>query len=73
MRPKLSERSAADCAGIAYALLNSMELLGRLGIVFGISLILTLLLLVLYQDDGARAQTVPAITQASTAPADGAP
>lgn len=31
-----------------------MELLGRLGAAIGISLVLTLLLLVLYQDDSAQ-------------------
>ena len=45
-----------------------MELLGRVLAAFGISLVLTLLLLVLYQDDGQAQQPVPAaITQASTA------
>ena len=44
-----------------------MELFGRLLVALGISLVLTLLLLVLYQDD-AQQQPVPAaITQASTA------
>jgi hypothetical protein len=45
-----------------------MELLGRLAAVVGISLVLTLLLLVLYQDDAAQAMQVePAITQAVSA------
>jgi hypothetical protein len=40
--------------GIRYAQSDSMmELLSRLGAAIGISLILTLLLLVLYQDDAA--------------------
>ncbi len=45
-----------------------MELLARLGAVLGISLALTLLLLMLYQDDPQQAQAgQPAsITQAST-------
>jgi hypothetical protein len=42
-----------------------MELLGRLGVALGISLVLTLLLLVLYQDDSA--QPSPSITQATAA------
>jgi len=51
-----------------------MELLGRLCAAFGISLILTLALLALYQDDGGQAQPEPAtITQASAAPANGTP
>ena len=55
-------------AGIAYALQQGMELLGRLAAVVGISLVLTLLLLVLYQDDAALAmQAEPALTQAVTA------
>ena len=46
-----------------------MELLGRLATAIGISLVLTLLLLVLYQDDGAKQQApVPAITQAASVP-----
>ena len=45
----------------------SMELLGRVLAALGISLVLTLLLLVLYQDD-AQQQPVPtAITQTTTA------
>jgi len=53
-----------------------MELLGRLAAVVGISLVLTLLLLVLYQDDAAQAQEPgpsTAITQAASATANGAP
>lgn len=46
----------------------SMELFGRLCAALGISLVLTLLLLVLYQDD-AQGQAGPAaMTQAATAP-----
>jgi hypothetical protein len=46
-----------------------MELLGRVAVAFGISLVLTLLLLVLYQDDSARAMEPEpvAITQATNA------
>ena len=46
-----------------------MELLGRLAAVIGISLVLTLLLLVLYQDDTAAAnlEPVPTITASATA------
>jgi hypothetical protein len=41
--------------GIRYAQSTGMmELLGRLGVALGISLVLTLLLLVLYQDDAAQ-------------------
>lgn len=45
-----------------------MELLARLGAVLGISLVLTLLLLVLYQDDSQQTQVAQpaAITQVST-------
>jgi len=50
-----------------------MELLGRLCVVVGISLVLTLLLLVLYQDDSSQAPPLPTITQVATAPADGTP
>ena len=48
-----------------------MELLGRLAAVVGISLVLTLLLLVLYQDDSAAAnmEPMPTITAAVSAPA----
>ena len=55
-------------AGIAYALQQRMELLGRLAAVIGISLVLTLLLLVLYQDDSAamRLEPLPTITAAAT-------
>ena len=50
-----------------------MELLQRLGVVIGISLVLTLLLMVLYQDDAsAQLQDDPAsITQAATISASG--
>jgi hypothetical protein len=43
-----------------------MELLGRVGAALGISLVLTLLLLVLYQDDSQQDQSA-AITQATAA------
>ena len=43
-----------------------MELLGRLGVALGISLVLTLLLLVLYQDDSTQLQPAStSITQAT--------
>lgn len=60
--------------GIRYAQsVGMMELLGRLGAAIGISLVLTLLLLVLYQDDQA-AQSAPAnLTQAVAVTADGTP
>lgn len=46
-----------------------LELLQRLGVALGISLVLTLLMLVLYQDDASQwQQSEPTgITQASTA------
>jgi len=44
----------------------NMELLGRVCTALGISLILTLLLLVLYQDDGQQ-EGPAAMTQISTA------
>jgi hypothetical protein len=49
-----------------------IELLQRLGVAIGISLVLTLILLVLYQDDATQAaQPQPAsITQAATAATD---
>jgi hypothetical protein len=54
-----------------------MELLGRLAAVVGISLALTLLLLVLYQDDGMQLRTQEpqpaAMTQATAASAVGTP
>jgi hypothetical protein len=63
--------------GIQYAQSASMiELLSRLGVALGISLVLTLLLLVLYQDDGRQMQDQPttiAITQATAASAHGTP
>ena len=46
--------------------MRNMELLGRLGVALGISLVLTLLLLVLYQDDAQQAQSA-AITPAIVA------
>jgi len=47
--------------------MRNMELLGRVLAALGISLVLTLLLLVLYQDDGQQ-QPVPAgITEVTTA------
>jgi hypothetical protein len=67
---------AACTAGIAYALPKGMDLLGRLCAVIGISLVLTLLLLVLYQDDSisANMEAMPTITAVATAPAhDGTP
>lgn len=47
--------------------MGNMELLGRVLAALGISLVLTLLLLVLYQDDSQAAQpaTPAAITQAA--------
>jgi len=51
-----------------------MELLSRLGTVVGISLVLTLLLLVLYQDDAAQAQQQrPDVTQVSASSISGTP
>ena len=46
-----------------------MELLGRVATAIGISLVITLLLMVLYQDDGAQVQSAepPSITHASNA------
>jgi hypothetical protein len=51
------------------------ELLGRLGVAIGISLVLTLLLLVLYQDDSAQLRPgTSSITQsASATSSDGTP
>jgi hypothetical protein len=48
-----------------------MELLGRLAAVVGISLALTLLLLVLYQDDAVSAgmEPMPTISAVAAAPA----
>jgi hypothetical protein len=48
------------------------ELLGRLGAVIGISLVITVLLLVLYQDDKSAGDT-PNFTQATNATANGTP
>ena len=51
-----------------------MELLGRLAAVVGISLVLTVLLIVIYQDERLQMQPGPeTISQASTASADGTP
>jgi hypothetical protein len=52
-----------------------MELLGRLGVALGISLVLTLLLLVLYQDDSAQLQpgTTSISQTASATSSDGTP
>jgi hypothetical protein len=52
-----------------------MELLGRIGAAIGISLVLTLLMLVLYQDDsGAQLQPETAtVTQAAPATGHGTP
>ena len=47
--------------------LRDMELLGRVLAALGISLVLTLLLLVLYQDDGQQQPAPTTITQATTA------
>ena len=60
-------------AGIAYAIVHSMELVGRLASVIGISLVLTLLLLVLYQDDKQLEATTPVVTQAAAASDHGTP
>ena len=52
------------------------ELLARLGAAIGISLVLTLLLLVLYQDDTVQAQQEPAsitMSQATAAATPGTP
>ncbi|MEO7134423.1 MAG: hypothetical protein ABI024_09390 [Vicinamibacterales bacterium] len=53
------------------------ELLARLGAAIGISLVLTLLLLVMYQDDGnaqmRNQRASVAITQASAVTASGTP
>ena len=57
MRPRQS--------GIAYAISDCMELAGRLASVIGISLVITLLLLVLYQDDKQLDATTPVVTQAA--------
>jgi hypothetical protein len=63
--------------GIQYAQSARMtELLARLGAAIGISLVLTLLMLVLYQDDSVQMQQDPArmtISQASSAAAHGTP
>ena len=49
-----------------------MELLGRLGVALGISLVLTLLLLVLYQDDSTQLQPdTTNITQAAASATSG--
>ena len=53
-----------------------MELLGRLGVALGISLVLTLLLLVLYQDDSAQLRPETSSISQATASApssDGTP
>jgi hypothetical protein len=52
-----------------------MELLGRVGAVIGISLVLTLLLLVLYQDDAAKQfqPNATTITQSASAADHGTP
>lgn len=62
-------------AGIAYALQKRMELLGRLAAVVGISLVLTVLLLVLYQDESAAAniEPLPTITAAAAPANSGTP
>ena len=55
--------------------MGMIELLGRLGVAIGISLVLTLLMLVLYQDDSAQAMQpqFTSISQASAATTPGAP
>jgi hypothetical protein len=50
-----------------------MELLGRVCAAIAISLALTLLLLVLYQDDAVQTQISSAISQPAAAPEDGTP
>jgi len=50
-----------------------MELLQRLGVAIGISLVLTLLLLVLYQDDSAQLQQPEGTSASSAAVAQGTP
>lgn len=62
-------------AGTPYALSRGMDLLGRLFAVVGISLALTLLLLILYQDDSMQPlepQPV-SISQIAPEPLDEAP
>ena len=55
-------------SGIPYAHFKGMELLGRIATALGISLVLTLLLLAFYQDDGQT--VIPAVmTQAVPAAA----
>jgi hypothetical protein len=55
--------------------MGMMELLGRLGVAIGISLVLTMLMLVLYQDDSAQTlqPELATISQASGAAAEGTP
>ena len=48
------------------------ELLQRLGVAIGISLVLTLLLMVLYQDDSALQPESTSITEAATTTASAA-
>ena len=43
------------------------ELLQRLGVAIGISLVLTLLLMVLYQDDGMMQAEATTVSQSATA------
>ena len=65
---------AACVAGIPYALPKGMDLLGRLCAVVGISLVITLLLLVLYQDDAAgvnNLEPVPMTDAATSSTAHG--
>jgi len=50
-----------------------MELLGRLAAVIGISMVLTMLLLVLYQDDKQLEAAMPVVTQAVAASDHGTP
>ncbi len=49
------------------------SLAGRLATAIGISLVLTLLLLVLYQDDATQAQQDPEVTHAVAGLGPGAP
>lgn len=50
-----------------------MELLGRIATVVGISLVLTMLLVVLYQDENPAEPAAVAVTQATNTPDRGAP
>lgn len=63
----------AVVAGIAVAISTGMELLGRIATVVGISLVLTMLLVVLYQDENPAEPAAVAVTQATNTPDRGAP